>query len=357
MRIRGIAGSAVLAVLVTSMTAPVAHGEPVVVGQHTIFDTRVAGMPTSTEPWRTLRSVSAETTWETGEVEVTAMLAAAPPEGESVSVTWQLGHRTDAGCTAAVTLTGSKVDLQNVIAATSTETTLARDYTCLTGTLTTGGAVTDQMQDGFVDRLVESGAEADAAVEPLPVLAGKATKALLLVRSHGVSSEIIRVSGGGDVKLRDVTSGDFAPDEVRPVVATIIAPRTGRFTLDLQARDERGNADYDGSSKVRAVPAVGRPQPGTYEGAGITLKVDRRFRVTLTAFSSACSVDARRATVRAARKLRIPRSGATARVKPGGDGWGGVQLVTRSKRRIQAVLVSVGTGCDVQVSSTLRRVS
>jgi len=368
MRRRGIA----VPLLTVLLAAPLLGASPtaavpVDVGQHTIFDTRVAGMPTTAEAWRTLRSVSAETDWRTGEVLATATFATALPPSASASVTWHLGRWSDTGqeCVPGKTLT-STVTGDGHLASTSVAATyadLARDYACLDVVLTQGGTVTDRMRDRFMTREVLSGAEADLAAESrgeptvTRVVAGRPTKALLLVTSHVLASSSTRVTASGPVALEPVTVSGLAADEVRPVVARLTAPRKGRFTMDLQARDERGDADYDGTARVRAVPAAGRPDAGRYtDGDGVTFRVDRAGRVGDLVAAGATSCDGGRSPrIRMAEVMRLPRTGASAAVRRIGKGWSAVQLTTLDERRITGVVVRSVPGCLSSASFTVRR--
>lgn len=367
MRMTGMLLTMTTVLAATAALAPgAAQADEVVIGQHTIFDTRTPGMPAATEGWRTLRSVSAETDWRTGEVVLTARLGGPIPQGESVGVSWVLGRRADDGACASgktVSVVTGEANWYDTVSASRTFGDLARDYTCLEVSLDTRGVLTDQMRDGLVDRVGSSGAEAtgiwspQAPPSPVQVLAGKPTKALLLVRSHVLPSARVTVTGTGPVAMRGLTVEGLAAGEVRPVVARLTAPSRGRFTLDLAARDERGDGGYDGSTAVRAVAAAGRPRPGTFRSADgkVTLKVDRRSRVSgLVVRGRACDLMTPR-TVRLRGLVRLPRTGATAVARPAGGGWTAVQLVTRGKRRISGVLVRATPECHTVVPFEVRR--
>ena len=365
MRHRGIVVSLLCSLLVAPLAA--AHADEVNVGQHTIFDTRVSGMPTTAEAWRTLRAVSAETEWSTGEVQVTASLQAPAPTGETVAVTWGLGRWSEAGaCVAEKSLsaTAPQVEGSSVVSTTGVFADLAHDYTCLDVTLTTKGAVTDHMRDGLVNKVAISGAEADLTSDslggtfPTRVVAGTPTKALLLVRSHVLPSTRTTVTGSGPVVVDPVTVTDLAVDEIRPVVARLTAPRTGRFAVTFRARDERGDADYDGTTKVKAVPAPGRPDAGRYSNGmgGARFRVDRAGRVSdLVATASTCDDEAGPLRVRLRDVVRLPRTGVTAVAKRVGNGWTAVQLTTLDADRMTGFVVRSTPSCLNVVSFTVHR--
>jgi hypothetical protein len=365
MRNRGIVVSLLAAGLVPPLVGvPPATAVPVQTGQGTIFDTRVPGMPTTAEGWRTLRSVTGETTWSTGEVALNATLAEPVPDGGSVSVTWAFGHWSGPGECApeqVVTETPAVAAGLTVVSATRTVAGLAHDYSCLDVSLTSGGAVTDRMRDGWVDRIALSGAEADLATPSgtgrrTTVLAGRSTKVLVLVRSHVLPSSRVEVTGTGPVALRPFTVTGLAADEVRPVVARVKAPAKGRSRLALQARDERGVDDYDGTSGVRAVVARGRLLAGAYRSVdgAVRLRVDDRHRVRgLRATTSPCPSG--RSGVLRLGPVRLPRSGATAVAVKDRGGYVAAQLLTLTPRRLTGVVVRTSPGCTQVVPFTVRR--
>jgi len=364
MRNRGIVVSLLCSLLVAPLAA--AHADEVNVGQRAIFDTRVSGMPTTAEAWRTLRAVSAETEWSTGEVQVTASLQAPTPTGETVGVSWALGRWSDTGaCVAEKTLTVAAAhdDDGAVVSTTGVFVDLAHDYTCLDVTLTTKGAVTDQMRDGLVPKVVISGAEAHLTSDSLGgtfttrVVAGTPTKTLLLVHSHVLPSTRTIVTGSGPVAVDPVTVTGLAADEIRPVVTRLTAPRTGRFAVTFRARDERGSADYDGTAKVKAVPAPGRPDAGRYsDGMGARFRVDGAGRVRdLVATGMACDDPARPLRVRLRDGVRLPRSGVIAAAKRVGNGWTAVQLTTLDADRITGIVVRSTPNCLNIVSFIVHR--
>lgn len=368
MRNPGVVVPLLAALLAASLlgSAP-AGATPVEVGQHAIFDTRVAGMPTTTEAWRTLRSVSAETDWRTGEVVATATFAAALPPFASASVTWHLGRWSAdrqeclAERTIASTVTGD--GRLGSTSATRTYADLARDYSCLDVTLTQGGTMTDRMRDGWTTRVVPSGAEADLAAESLGepvsnlVVAGRPTRTLLLVTSHALPSASTTVTASGPVAVEPLTVTGLAADEVRPVVARLTAPRKGRYAVTLHARDERGDAGHDHTVRVRAVPAAGRPEAGRYaDGDGVKLRVDRAGRVRALVAADPTSCDGGPAPrIRMAEVVRLPRTGASAAVRRIGKGWSAVQLTTLDERRITGVVLRSTPGCLSWASFTVRR--
>ncbi len=363
MRIRGI----VVTLLAAVALAPAPAGAvPVETGQHTIFDTHVSGMPSTAEPSRTLRAVSAETDWRTGEVAVTAALAATASPSSQVSVTWNLGRWSAAGteCVAEKTLASSTVGgpASDTLSTIQTFSDIAHDYTCLDVSLTTGGVVSDRMRDTWVTRISYSGAEADlvstfrASPTPTRVVAGTPTRTLALVTSHVLSSSRVALTGSGTARLEPVVVTGLAADEVRPVVVRVTAPAVGRSRIDVQARDERGDADYDGSSAIKAVRAHGRPEAGRYTSADgtVKLRVDRRFRVRgLVGAAGGCgsqpSTQVRLGTVG-----RLPRSGATAVAREVDGGWSAVSLVTLGDRKISGVLVHTTPECALTVPFVVR---
>ena len=368
MHIRGIVVTLLCSLVAAPLLVPGSAGAvPVEVGQHTIFDTRVAGMPAATEAYRTLRSVSGETDWRTGEVVLTAVLGGTAPAFIPLSVTWNLGRWSPSGteCTPEKTITSSITGdgTTTTISATRIYGDLAHDYTCLDVSLTSQGAVSDRMRDGWVDRVAYSGAEADlvssslGGVVPTTVLAGRPTKALLLVTSHVLPSSSTTVTGSGPVAVGPVTVAGLAADEVRPVVARLTAPRKGRFAVDLAARDERGDADYDGTSKVKAVRVTGRPDAGTYTDDDVRFRVDGAGRVrSLVASASSCGTTASTSTrIRLRDVVRLPRTGATAVAQRTGAGWTAVQLVTVAERRVTGVVVRSTPDCLQVVSFAARR--
>ena len=367
MRTPAIVASVLCSLLAApALVPPPAGAVPVEVGQHTIFDTHVPGTPTTAEAWRTLRAVSAETDWRTGEVEVTAVLQGAIGPLSQVSVAWNLGRWSASGteCVpeksviSSITADGGETSLS----ATRSYADVAHDYTCLDVSLTTGGVVTDRMRDTWSTRIEYSGAEADLASsptgEPVPtgVLAGKPTKTLVLVRSHVLSSDTTRVTGSGRVAVEPLTVTGLGADEVRPVVARLTAPSRGRFDVALQARDERGDADYDGTSRVRAFPVSGRPDAGRFsDGAGVRFRVDGagRVRALVASVPSCSAAEPRR--VRLSRVTRVPRTGASAVARRVGAGWTAVQLLTRDDRRISGVVVRATRDCLQVVPFLARR--
>ncbi|NYE35310.1 hypothetical protein F4692_000414 [Nocardioides cavernae] len=364
MRIRGALAPVAACTALAGLLATPAGAVPVEVGQHTIFDTRVPGMPTTADGARTLRAVSAETDWRTGEVELTATLGSAVPAFSEVSVTWHLGRWSPSGseCAPEKTVTATAIGdgYDRPVTETRVFADLARDYTCLDVSLTTQREVTDRMRDGWTTAIAYSGAEADLAAgaagstERTTVLAGRPTPAIVLVTSHVLPSATTTVTGSGAVRIEPFEVTGLAADEVRPVVARVTAPR-GRSTLSLRARDERGDPDYDGSSPVAAVRASGRPDAGRFTGDGVRLRVDAKGRVrSLVALVGTCSSPA---DVRARLRdvVRLPRSGAAAVARRVGKGWTAVQVVTLADHKVTGVVVRTTPGCTRVVPFVARR--
>lgn len=219
------------------------------------------------------------------------------------------------------------------------------------------------MWDAWAPRILYSGAEADLAsgelgsTRPTKVLAGRPTRTIVLVTSHVLASSQVTVTGSGTAALGPVTVTGLAADEVRPVVARVTAPARGRHRLDLQARDDRGDTDYDGRSSVKGVPVHGRPDSGTFRSAdgAVKLQVDRSGRVRrLVGIVGTCGTGAP-TKVRMRTVAKLPRTGATAVATRAGAGWSAVSLVTTNAHAISGVLVRTTPGCLLQVPFVVRR--
>lgn len=363
MRIRGIVVS-LLAVPV--LVPPPAGAVPVEVGQQAIVSTHAPGMPTTTDRSRALSSATAETDWLTGDVELTAELAGGGVAlFQQATVTWQLGRWTPSGdeCvpeeTATATVYGDGYG--GPVMASRSWGDVPHDLTCLEVSLTTQGEVSDRVRGGWTTRVVQSGAEADLAgsadgsTTPTRVLAGRSTRTLAVVTSHALPSERVTVSGTGTAAIRPFSVSGLGADDVRPVVVRVRARTAGPARLDLQARDERGDATYDGRSTVRVVPVHGRPSVGVFRDSRslVRLRVDRTGRVRgLVGWVGTCGAEDD--TMRWGSVVRLPRAGATAAVRRTDTGWDAVSLVTTGDRAISGVLVRTGTQCSATLPFVVR---
>jgi len=176
------------------------------------------------------------------------------------------------------------------------------------------------------------------------------------VTSHVLPSSRVSLTGTGTARMDPAVVTGLAADEERPVVVRVTAPAVGRSQIDLQARDERGDADYDGRSPVKAVAMHGRPVAGLFTSAdgAVKLRVDRRSRVRgLVGVAGACGSQMR-TVVRLRTVGRLPRSGATAVAREVGAGWSAVSLVTTSDRTISGVLVRTTPECTLTAPFVVR---
>ena len=151
------------------------------------------------------------------------------------------------------------------------------------------------------------------------------------------------------------------------MVVRVAAERPGRSRLRLTARDSR----FDVARSTRSWPVVARrieaqlPRPGRYASAdgGVAFRVTRDFVVTgLRVDGIDCEGATSRPTARLGRGVRLPRSGAAARVvrstdRTLGRGFLGAQLLTTSPRRLVGTFTVATERCtgSVRIAAVRRR--
>ena len=322
------------------------QAEPVVIGALGTATTHAAGMPVTTEPWRTLVSgtlnnIDVDSTVPRRDVwSAFVKLGGPPPAGENLTVSWAPGAMRPEGCVPLTrfTETASVVDAANII---SIERRLPGGLpetpTCLEVTLVSMGILSDELTGQMTPVTSTAGPWARVAEAPVNVAVGRPTPVILVVASDWRDSAgDVSISGSGSgIRMRALTVRGLVADQPRLGVARISATRGAGSTQMLAARDDLADDGPTGGweLKAREVEAQ-RPRPGRYASmdGSLRFRVTQDHRVVRLRTSHRMCLLAPQAYPG---EIDIPRSGAAAEVIPVGRRWFGAQLMTRRPGRIQ----------------------
>lgn len=353
MRTRGV----VLSLLVTPfLLSPVpVQADNVRVGVDGVATAHDAGHPTSSDPGRTLTGATISTDTVRSEWSATATLAGQVPAGSSLRVDWTLGRQHPHGCEPLVTVAepAAVVGPDNTVSVEQHGypfDDLDGDFSCMTAVLTVDGVLTDRLVGPVSERNRIAGAQA-APAAPLLVAAGRRTPVLLMVTAHVRATTKVVVSGAGPgVRMKDVAVGPVSAEQTRPVVARLAAPGIADSELALTARDDVGSDSFDQpyAFRARRIEAQ-RPLPGRYESkdGSVRFQVTEENRVVRLRTSAVLCEGSgvNRATYPV--ELRMPRSGATAKVTQLSSRWFGAQLMTVRSGRVRGTFAFSTPTCSM----------
>ena len=345
-----------------------AQAEPVVVGSTGVVFMHAEGMPATAEPWRTLvqGSLISETrtnTWTMG-----AKLGGPVPAGKTVSISWSPGRQHPHGCEPLMTITepaatvgaDGTVQVERHAVPEYYPGTTSQETTCLSVSLYTDGATTDELVGSMGPYSFEAGAEARLGPRTR-IAVGRTTPVLLAVSSHERDTSAVRITGSGPgVRMKTVTTGPVTAEQTIPVVTRLSAPGTADTELALVARDEVGSDSFDGSWAVvaRKIKAQ-RPTPGRYASKDGTV----RFRVSkdnrIVRLRTSAVVCPERPVTAATYpvEIKIPKTGATAAVAKLGERWLGAQLMTHKATVVRGGFFVSTPGCTSWQQFVARRQS
>ncbi len=362
-RRRSRAAALVLALITGSAALLVpggaARADEVVVGVEGTATEHAAGYPATSEPWRTLTQSTFVTDDLRRQWTGTINLAGPVPPGSKIDIAWHLGRQQPNGCEVLLSVgePSSPVAADGTFTITRTyvDDDFAQPFTCMAALVFTDDVLTDWLTGSFSPNTRTSGVQAAPAGGRFLVAAGRSTPAIVMVTSHTLGSKGATVSvAGRRVDVPGVETGAIAADRARPVVVRVKAKREGRSEVALSARDGRDSGAFDARYDVVAKTIEAqRPMPGRYESADgdVRLVVTPRFKVkALSVDGVRCNDDGQEYGVRLSKELRVPRTGATARVirvpdQVFGTGYYGVQLLTTSPRRVAGTFAVATYGC------------
>ena len=354
--------------LVGAMTADDAAAA--IVGVSARATEHSAGFPKATEPWRSLESSTFDGDLVSGSVHLSATFGGPVPEGESWTINWYLGRQHPHGC--EVLLNFAVQDLPLDPSHTMSfdrhyeDPDIASSFSCFEVGLYTG----DMQSDMLVG--VSSPIVADVAVSAAPtarkvvVAAGRRTPVIVMASSRIGARRGLTIAAKGNSLLAARTStGALEARRARPAILRLAATRPGRTRLVLTARDDRFDEARSRTSwPVRARRIVAqRPRPGRYSSPDGSV----RFQVTpdfvvegLRAARLGCLDTGSRQTIRFRDDVRLPRSGAVARVEKSRDphlgrSFLGAQLLTTSSTRVVGALAVSTRQCTRSVRFTAER--
>lgn len=355
-----------LLVAVVVLPATPAQAENVVVGATGVATTHATGMPAATEPWRTLVEARLTTDTVTNVWKGTARVGGPIPSGKTVNITWVPGRQHPHGCEPLISLTervttvaaDNTVSIERHVEPGYFPETPSPALTCLEVHIWSEDVVSDRLSGPMTERTMVAGAQAQPA-SPLVVAAGRTTPVLLMATSHVRGTSNVAISGTGPgVRMRDLAVGSLLAGQSRPVVARLFAPGIADSELALRARDDLDSDSFDQSWRIRARQIKAqRPRPGRYRSTDGSV----RFRVTddhrVVRLRTSAVICEGSGTTRAIYpvELRMPRSGATAKVTRLGSRWFGAQLMTRKPGRVQGAFVFSTPGCWMSQNFVARR--
>ena len=239
------------ALLLAVLPAGATQADTVVIGFQASAGEHAPGMPVTSDPWRSLTYAEASGSEFTDVIKAAATLGAAPPAGQTVTVTWLLGKPLADGC-QILWQTSETVDALGAGNTVEVERPLPPGLvtarpTCFEVVLSPPGATrTDMLRGEVVELYTPAGAEAVPAGR-LRLVPGRTTPAILMVTSHAraTSTVVVRASGAA-VSMRPLELGTMAAEEVRPVVARFRVAEPGRSQVTLTAHDDSSSTSFDG---------------------------------------------------------------------------------------------------------------
>jgi hypothetical protein len=328
------------------------QADTLVIGVTASAGEHAAGMPATTEAWRSLTYATMEGDEFSDVLQASATLGAPPPAGESVTVSWILGRQQPDRCEGLFEVTGttSTVGAGDTV---SVERPLPPGLvearpTCVEVVLGTTGSPRSDVLVGLAgERRTPAGAEARPAGR-LRLVAGRTTPAILLVSSQARATGHVSVSGSSPAaSMTPLEVGPLAAGEVRPVVARFHAPRAAVSRMGLSARDDWGSESFDATYPfaARRNPPK-RPLPGRYSTPdgqiGFVLRPD--FSIRRLKAGVMCGTSTPFRAVWPA-ELRMPERGVVAGVSRVGDEWFGTQLMGDRSYSVKGVFAYTSPTC------------
>lgn len=347
-----------------------------IIGAEASASEHQAGYPTTTAPHQRLESASFRGDVVSGAYLRSATFGGPLPEGSSYTINWVLGLQHPNGCEALISFAevNEPVDADNTVsierhhAYGDVGAEMSSEFTCFEVVLFIDDMHSDTLVGQITPLVADVTVDATPATEEFVVAAGRSTPVIVTASSRVGARTGLTVSGKGrGVRAQKASTGAVAARRGRPVVVWVAAERPGRSRLRLTARDARFDVARSTTSwpvKARRVEAR-RPRPGRYESAdgGVAFRVTRAFVVKgLQVDDIHCDGASSQPTARLGRGMRLPRSGAAARIARSTDpslgrGFLGAQLLTTSPRRLVGTFTVATERCtgSVRISASRTR--
>ena len=327
-----------------------------------------AGFPRTTAPHQRLESASFRGDVVSGAYLRSATFAGALPEGSSYTINWMLGRQNPTGCEVLISFAevdepldaGNTVSIERDHAYSDVGSEMSSEFTCFEVVLYIDDMHSDTLVGQVTPLVADVTVDAAPAAEEFVVAAGRSTPVIVTASSRVGARKGLTVSGKGrGVRADRASTGAVVARRERPVVVWVAAERPGRSRLRLTARDARFDVARSTTSwpvKARRIEGQ-RPRPGRYESAdgGVAFRVTRTFVVKgLRVDDIRCEGAASRPTARLRSGVRLPRSGAAARIvrsegRALGRGFLGAQLLTTSPRRLVGTFTVATERCTGSV--------
>ena len=347
-----------------------------IIGAEASASEHQVGFPTTTAPHQRLESASFRGDVVSGAYRRSATFGGALPEGSSYTINWMLGRQNPSGCEVLISFAevDEPVDASNTVsierhhAYSDVGAEMSSEFSCFEVVLYIDDIHSDTLVGQITPIVADVAVEAVPAMDEFVVAAGRSTPVIVTASSRVGAREGLTVSGKGrGVRAGRASTGALAARRERPVVVWVDAERPGRSRLRLTARDARFHVARSTTSwpvKARRIEGQ-RPRPGRYESADgrVAFRVTRAFVVKgLRVDDIHCDGAASRPTARLGRGMRLPRSGAAARIVRSGDrvlgrGFLGAQLLTTSPRHLVGTFTVATERCTGSVRIAASRTS
>ena len=346
----------VSALLLAVLPAGATQADTVVIGFHASAGEHAAGMPVTSDPWRSLTYAEASGSEFTDVIKAGATLGAAPPAGQTVTVTWILGQPVADGCdvlwqtseTVATLGADNRVEVERPL-----PPGWSQRPTCLEVVLSPREPPHGHAPRRGGRAYAPAGADAVPAGR-LRLVPGRTTPAILMVTAHARgTSRVVVTASGAAVSMRPLGLGAMAAEEVRPVVARFRVAEPGRSQAMLTARDDRGSTSFDAIYPYAARPGLPkRPLSGRYAFADgrLAFRIRPDFSVTGSARHSVR--DSTSHTARFPQDLKMPRGGVAAKVARSGNEWFGVQLMADKRYSVRVAFAYSSPTCSGRSTSS-----